>query len=55
MNESSRLCDLVCDDGTRIKVRCAIQGHLLEVNTRLQENPDLLNTKVVGADAAPAS
>jgi hypothetical protein len=46
LNESSRLCDLVCDDGTRIKVRCAIQGHLLELNTRLQENPDLLNSKV---------
>jgi hypothetical protein len=46
LSETSRLCDLVCDDGTRVKVRCALQGHLLEINSRLQENPDLINTKV---------
>jgi len=46
LTETSRLCDLVCDDGTRIKVRCGIQGHLLEMNSRLKLLPDLINTKV---------
>ncbi|EKX41518.1 hypothetical protein GUITHDRAFT_112492 [Guillardia theta CCMP2712] len=45
VKEDSRLCDVVCDDGSRFKIRAAIQGHLLEMNSNLQSNPDLLNLK----------
>ena len=47
LSEASRLCDLVCDDGTRVKVRSAVQGILLELNSRLKEQPDLINSKAM--------
>jgi glycine cleavage system H lipoate-binding protein len=43
--EESRLCDVICDDGSRYKVRSSIKGHLLEMNERLKEEPHLLNSK----------
>jgi glycine cleavage system H lipoate-binding protein len=39
------MCDLVCDDGSRFKVRSGIDGHLLEMNKRLGECPDPINNK----------
>jgi hypothetical protein len=45
LKEDARMCDLVCDDGARFKVRCGIQGHLLEMNPRLSACPDALNNK----------
>ncbi len=39
------MCDLICTDGTRIKVRPGVCGHLLELNERLAQTPELLNAK----------
>lgn len=45
LKEDSRVCDLVCDDGARFKVRCGIKGNLLEMNPRLAACPDAINNK----------
>ncbi len=45
LKEDSRLCDLICNDGSRHRVRCCIRGHLLELNERLLTDPDILNKK----------
>jgi glycine cleavage system H lipoate-binding protein len=43
--DESRLCDVICEDGSRYKVRACIRGHLLEMNERLKDEPELLNCK----------
>ena len=46
MDESTVLCEITCDDGSVYKICSCIRGRLVEVNTRLLENPELLNTRV---------
>ena len=46
MEESTILCEITCDDGSVYKIAACIRARLLEVNLRLLEEPELLNTKV---------
>lgn len=46
VEESTILCEITCDDGSIYKIAACIRARLLEVNLRLLEEPELLNTKV---------
>lgn len=46
-SEQSRLCDVVCDDGTRYRIRACMKGYLLELNQRIKEDPELLHTRTM--------
>lgn len=46
-SEVSRLCDVVCDDGSRHRIRACIRGYILELNERLKGEPGLINTKTM--------
>lgn len=46
MDETTVLCEITCDDGSVYKICSCLRGRLVEVNTRLLEEPNLLNTKV---------
>jgi len=39
------ICHIVSGNNTTYKIRCGIQGKLLEVNENLLKNPTILNTK----------
>ncbi|CBK22195.2 uncharacterized protein [Blastocystis hominis] len=45
VEESTILCEITCDDGSVYKIAACIRARLLEVNLRLLEEPELLNTK----------
>ena len=46
MDESTVLCEITCDDNSTYTICSCLRGRLIEVNTRLLEEPGLLNTKV---------
>ena len=47
MDETTILCEITCDDGSGYKIPSCIRARLAEVNSRLLEEPNLLNEKVV--------
>lgn len=47
VDETTILCEITCDDGSVYKIPSCIRARLAEVNSRLLEEPNLLNEKVV--------
>ena len=47
MDESTVLCEITCDDGSVYRIPSCIRARLAEVNSRLLEEPNLLNEKVL--------
>ncbi|KAK8792705.1 hypothetical protein WA171_002657, partial [Blastocystis sp. BT1] len=45
VEEGTVLCDITCDDGSVYSICACLRGRLLEVNSRLLEEPWLLNQK----------
>lgn len=48
LQESTNLCKVECSDGTEYGIVAGIQGILVEVNPRLQKNPNLLKEGAEG-------
>ena len=46
-SEQSRLCDVVCDDGSRYRIRACMKGYLLELNQRVKDDPGLLHSRTM--------
>jgi hypothetical protein len=46
-SEQSRLCDVVCDDGSRYRIRACMKGYLLELNQRIKDDPGLLHSRTM--------
>ena len=46
VDESTVLCEITCDDNSSYSICSCLRGRLIEVNTRLLEEPGLLNSKV---------
>ena len=47
MDESTILSEITCDDGSVYRIPRCIRARLAEVNSRLLEEPNLLNEKVL--------
>ncbi|KAM7457511.1 hypothetical protein BLSTO_01726 [Blastocystis sp. subtype 1] len=45
VDETTILCEITCDDGSVYKIPSCIRARLAEVNSRLLEEPNLLNEK----------
>ncbi|EDV19667.1 expressed hypothetical protein [Trichoplax adhaerens] len=45
VNETSPLCHITCDDGSKYTISSCVKGKLIEINELLIENPDLLAEK----------
>lgn len=45
VEEATKLCTLECDDGDIYNVQCAVKGSILEYNTALEKDPQLIVKK----------
>lgn len=45
VEERTKLCALICDTGEIYSVQCAVKGTILEYNSALEKEPNLLTTK----------
>ena len=46
MNPQSKMCTVVCTDGSSYVLLCGVRGKLLEVNEALKTSPQLLSERV---------